>query len=112
MSIAKAIEIIEHEIFNRSTKEKSIKCCKNCKWYNLREEIQDERGKHECYGHSLICSPVCLGYEIDKENICDKFEYKGDETAEEIEKQWSRKFFGSDKSTDLLENAIMKSENQ
>ena len=112
MSIAKTIEIIEHEIFNRSTKEKSIKCCKNCKWYNLRKEIQDERGKHECYGHSLICSPVCLGYEIDKENICDKFEYKGDETAEEIEKQWSRKFFGSDKSTDLLENAIMKSENQ
>lgn len=84
--------------------------CQNCKWYNLREEIPDERGKHECYGYNLICSPLCIGYEIDKENNCENFEIKRNETVEEIERQWRmRSFpFEKDKSTELLVNAMLK----
>lgn len=87
--------------------------CQNCKWYNLREEIQDERGKHECYGHSLICTPFCIGYEIDKENDCEKFEIRGNETLEEIITQWRMRGFPfrRDKTTELLVNGMLKREN-
>lgn len=82
--------------------------CQNCRWYNLREEIQDEIGKHECYAYSLICSPTCLGYEL--ESGCDKFEPKGNETAEEIEREWRRKAFHRDESVELLVREMMKRE--
>lgn len=106
MSMSEVINSIEREMFDKATRGKNIKCCQNCKYYNLREEIQDDRRKHECYGYSLICSPICLGYEIDKENNCDKFKEKDGTSAEEIEKEWRRKPFAENKSTDLLVNAM------
>lgn len=80
--------------------------CQNCRWYNLREEIQNEIGKHECYAYSLICSPLCLGYEL--ENGCEKFEEKGNETEEEIRSEWIRRIFLPDESTELLTKSLMK----
>lgn len=76
----------------------------------MREEIPDERGKHECYGHTFICSPLCIGYEIEKENDCENFEIKGNETVEEIESQWRDKAFyiKPDKSTKLFLNELAK----
>lgn len=83
--------------------------CQNCKWYNLREEIQDEIGKHECYAHSLICSLICLGYKL--ESGCDKFEAKSNETVEEIEREWWKKAFHRDESVELLVKAMPNREN-
>lgn len=80
--------------------------CQNCRWYNLREEIQNETGKHECYAHSLICSPLCLGYEL--ESGCDKFEQKGNETEEEIRREWRKRMFQTDESVKLLAKSLMK----
>lgn len=74
------------------------KRCKNCKWHIERVEIEDEAGKHECYAHSLICSPISLGYEIEKENDCDKFQEKGAETEEEIRKEFFRRPLVADKT--------------
>lgn len=82
--------------------------CQNCKWYRLNEDIEDERGKHECYAYSLICSPICLGYEL--ESGCDKFEQKGDETDSEIMKQWQRRIFQADESVIRLATAMMERE--
>lgn len=112
MSLSAVIESIEREMFDRATREENIKCCQNCKYYNLREEIKDERGKHECYGYSMICSPICLGYEIEKENNCQKFKEKDGTSAEEIEKEWWSKPFMEDKSTDLLVSAMLKRGNK
>jgi len=78
--------------------------CSKCKWYRFNENVLDESGKHECYGHSLICSPVCLGYEIEKDNSCDRFEFKRNETEEEIRKEFFVRPFFPDKSTELLKN--------
>lgn len=88
--------------------------CKNCKWHNVREEIKNEIGKNECRGYALICSPVVLGYEIDGENDCEKFEIRGNETLEEIEKQWHIRssIFERDKSVDLLVNLMAKRERE
>lgn len=80
--------------------------CQNCKWHRLNEGIEDETGKHECYAYSLICSPLCLGYE--QESGCDKFEQKGNETEEEIRREWRKRMFRTDKSTELLAKALMK----
>lgn len=82
--------------------------CQNCKWYRLNEDIENEIGKHECYAHSLICSPICLGYEL--ENGCDKFEQKGNETDSEIMKQWQGRIFQTDESVKALAGAMMKRE--
>lgn len=84
------------------------KCCKNCKWYIERTEIKDETGKHECYAHSLICSPICLGFEIEKESDCDKFEEKGKETEEEINREFFTRPFSVDKTVKLLSDDSLK----
>lgn len=82
--------------------------CQNCKWHRLNEGIEDETGKHECYAYSLICSPLCLGYEL--ESGCDKFEQKGNETDSEIMKQWQGRIFQTDESVKALASAMMKRE--
>lgn len=88
--------------------------CQNCKYHNINEKIKDERGKHECYGHSLICTPFRIGYDIDKENDCKKFEISGNETLEEIKKQWWMRgsFFERDESVELLVNLMTQREMQ
>lgn len=90
----------------RSANIKGIRNCGNCKWYRLNEDVKDEIGKHECYAYSLICSPLCLGYEL--ESGCDKFEQKGNETEEEIRREWRKRMFRTDKSTELLAKSLMK----
>ena len=84
------------------------KMCKDCKWHIERVEIEDEAGKHECYAHSLICSPISLGYEIEKENDCDKFQEKGTETEEEIQKEFFRRPLTVDKTMKLLSDNSLK----
>lgn len=80
--------------------------CQNCRWYRLNENIENETGKHECYAHSLICSPLCLGYEL--ESGCDKFEQKGNETEEEIGREWRKRMFQTDEFVKLLAKSLMK----
>ena len=88
---------------NRRSAERN---CINCRWYRPDEDIEDEKGKHECYAYSLICSPLCLGYAL--ESGCDKFEQKGNETEEEIRREWRKRMFRTDESTELLAKALMK----
>lgn len=82
--------------------------CQNCRWYRLNKNIEDERGKHECYAYSLICSPICLGYAL--ESGCEKFEQKGNEADSEIKKEWQKRMFQTDESVKLLVGAMMKRE--
>lgn len=82
--------------------------CINCRWHRLNEDIEDERGKHECYAYSLICFPLCLGYGL--ESGCDKFEQKKNETDSEIMAQWQRRIFQTDESVKLLVSAMMERE--
>ena len=49
-------------------------CCKDCKWYFFDEQIKDEKGKHVCYGHYLICTPFVCVDSLDEENQCEFFE--------------------------------------
>lgn len=79
-----------------------VNSCSNCKWHRINEKVPYERGKHECYAHSLICSPVCLGYKIDEDNNCNRFEPKRNETEEEIRAAFFTRPFLLDKSTELL----------
>lgn len=76
--------------------------CQNCKYHNVSEEIQDEQGKHECYGYQMICSPFALGYKIDKKNNCKKFQEKDGSTFEEVHSEWWNREVRSDKTTKLL----------
>ena len=80
--------------------------CQNCRWYNLREAIEDEIGKHECYAYSLICSPICLGCKL--ESGCEKFESKRNETVEGIEHEWRKRVLLPDESTELLAKGLVK----
>lgn len=80
--------------------------CQNCRWYRLNENIENETGKHECYAYSLICSPLCLGYEL--ESGCGKFEQKGNETDSEIVTEWRERMFQTDESVKLLAKSLMK----
>lgn len=84
--------------------------CQNCKYHNIRERIKNEYGKHECWGHSLICAPIIFGYEVDKENDCGKFKEKNGTKLEDIEKEWHENPFMPDKSTALLAELMSKRE--
>ena len=51
-----------------------MKCCKDCQWYFLDGRIKDEKGKHVCYGHYLICTPFIYVNSLSEDNQCDFFE--------------------------------------
>lgn len=82
--------------------------CDNCRFYNLNKKVPDERGKHECYGYSLLSCPIVLGYEIDKENNCEKFKEKDGTSIRKIKKEWYSRPFIDDKSMDILTQNLIR----
>lgn len=66
-----------------------MKCCKECQWYFTDERIKDEKGKHVCYGHYLICTPFLYVDSLDAENQCESFENKKrNMSQEELLDEW------------------------
>lgn len=89
-------------------------CCKDCKWYFCDKDIADEIGKHECFGHYLICSPLVLVRSIENINECSVFEERiRHMTRDELEKEWvsTYTYANDDKYNAVVEsmyNDIMK----
>lgn len=51
-----------------------------------------------------------IGYKL--ESGCEKFEAKGNETVEKIEREWRKRMFLPDESTELLAKTLMKSDSE
>lgn len=79
-----------------------MRCCKNCKWYVLDERINDEKGKHVCYGHYLINTPFLYVGSLSEKNRCKFFKKKEQNLShEEIRNEWLNKGIIFRKSTDI-----------
>ena len=84
-------------------------CFKDCKWYFCNKDIEDEVGKHECFGHYLICSPLVLVESIENKNECPVFEERiRHMTRDEIKTEWgSTRFYANDdKYNAVIESMI------
>lgn len=66
-----------------------MRCCENCKWYILDERINDEKGKHVCYGHFFISTPFLYVDSVGEKNQCNLFEEKQKNMSkDELEYEW------------------------
>lgn len=79
-----------------------MKCCKDCQWYFLDGRIKDEKGKHVCYGHYLICTPFIYVNSLSEDNQCDFFENrKRNMSHKELEDEWRSRGIIFRKSMDI-----------
>ena len=88
-----------------------MRCCKDCKWYFCNKDIVDEIGKHECFGHYLICSPLLLVESVEHKNACPSFEERSRiMTRDEIRIKWmtTDTYVNDDKYNALIDSIFIK----
>lgn len=79
-----------------------MECCKECQWYFLDERIKDEKGKHVCYGHYLICTPFLYAGSLNEENQCKFFENrKRNMSQKELRDEWKSRGISFRESMDM-----------
>lgn len=62
--------------------------CLNCRFYNYRKQVVDEKGKHECYARFFIEPPYNYFDSIEKENDCGLWKESNGKSEEIIRLEW------------------------